>query len=122
MADKERKHLTAPQYEGEHGSSRAEYRELTEVPGYRLRKGIEVALFRVGGGFVATHCVPSTIGNGRGTELNGMGRTEDEAAKALGQRIAVVYENLKERAELGNVPEDLAIGKSYLDSILYKTD
>jgi len=101
----------------------AQYREITEVPGYKLRKPIEVALLekkdRGGGvGYFAIHRLPSFLDRPEGSEIKGEGSTEDEAAKDLSRQLVSIFKYLTGLSENGDLKFGLITQKKYLETIL----
>jgi hypothetical protein len=85
----------------------AQYGEILDIPGYTLRKPIEVAILeerdgekRVG--YTATHVLPTDIGDGKllsGVHVTAKGKTEGDAAKALIQELIDRFESPKSEIE-----------------------
>ncbi|HIH37756.1 hypothetical protein J4460_07490 [Candidatus Woesearchaeota archaeon] len=99
-----------------------EYRELVELPGYGLRKGVEVTLFEERDGqsgvmYRAVHDLPSCVGNAVGMSVEGRGATEDEAGRNLGSKLAEIYKAYRSRESV--LPPDAEMQGRYLDTILF---
>ena len=81
-------------------NSTAQYGEITEIPGHRLRKPIEVAVFegdpktRGGPDFTATHYGPTS--DMKGELFKACGSSPEEACRKLGRGFIVRLESLRE--------------------------
>jgi len=112
--------MLCPHLEGDFDTFQAKYREICDVPGYRLRKPLEVALFekkdRKGNiNYIATHNLPSSTGDAIGTGIEGRGKTEDEACRELAKTLVTRFEHLREQ---DNLPSELINERRYFDSII----
>ncbi|MFA7707616.1 MAG: hypothetical protein WCX73_01585 [Candidatus Pacearchaeota archaeon] len=102
--------------------STAQFRVLVEVPGYELRKGIEVALFKHEKEYTAVHYVPSFIGKAKGTRLQGSGKTEESAAKSLARIIGYRANSLEKLSTINKLNAELKNELQYFNSIMVKNN
>lgn len=101
--------------------SNAEYRVLVEVPGYKLRKGIEVALFdetSSGGTYGAVHFLPSDSGDAKGTGIQARGKTPDEACSELARILSERATHLKRWRRQKNLSGQCMLELKYFNSIM----
>jgi hypothetical protein len=88
-------------WDGDYDISTAEYRDLVEIPGFRLRKSFEIGMLEekkqgLKIGYKAIHRLPSEIDKNRldiGILIYGKGKTEDGAAKNLANKLAERFTN-----------------------------
>ena len=79
---------------------------LTKIPGYANRKPIEVEVFPLDGGYVASHTLPSDL-HDKGTPIYASGLTVSDAVDELAKSLAERFENPASDLE-----------SSYLNSIM----
>ena len=100
------------------------YKAVIEIPGYKLRKPLEMALFEdkdLSGqviGYRAVHWLPSE--DYKGKEIAKVGKTEEEAAKKVISTLITRYESLCASFKTNTLPPFLEKEKQYLDAILEK--
>ncbi len=92
-----------------------ECRQIVEIPGFMLRKPLEVVVSEEGGKCVATHLLPSL--SEKGYMLSGIGETEEAAGDVLAKLISTAYSALSAQKpeQLG---EELRLQRQYLLSIM----
>ncbi|MBW2966220.1 hypothetical protein KY342_03905 [Candidatus Woesearchaeota archaeon] len=102
-----------------------QYRRIIEISGYRLRKGLETALYKVKEGYTAVHHLPSIYLPSRadksfiGKVVKGEGKTDDEACEDLIKKLIDKYESLR-ITDPKNLSSQSEIEKQYLESILVR--
>ncbi len=102
----------------------AQYREISEVPGHRPTKPIEVGLIDTGEDgsatrYMAVHNLPSLKKELGMNKITAMGSTEKEACEKLGLALAKRFEDLKEDIGYKKVfTLDERLEKQYLKTLL----
>jgi hypothetical protein len=102
-------------WDGDYDISTARYSCITEIPGYKLRKPIEIAMFEetdrgLKVGYRANHTLPTDINDkdvDNGVKIHGKGKTEESACRSLERKLAKRFVNPKSEPE-----------RQYLSSIM----
>ncbi|HLC57194.1 MAG TPA: hypothetical protein VJH95_01335 [Candidatus Nanoarchaeia archaeon] len=110
--------------DGDYDTVVAQFREISEVPGYKLRKPIEVALDELFDGkhYRAVHILPS-LDSKSGEPIEGIGRTEEEAGDSLVEILTGIYSGLQRfEAEGKKLLPELRLQKTYLDTLMVRVE
>lgn len=106
----------------------AQYREILEIPGYRLRKGIEAGMLEIldvrtgKSQFTASHLLPTTQPDmPLGDRAFGVGATEGEAGRALSKELTRRQKEIQRLRRMHKrlSPDEKLQGR-YLDSLFYE--
>jgi len=101
----------------------AQYREISEVPGHKPTKPIEVGLIDTGGDgsatrYMAVHNLPSLKKELGMNRITAMGSTEKEACEKLGLALAKRLEDLNDIGYKKVLTLDERLEKQYLKTLI----